>query len=186
MISRSRVCCPTRCILRRRPRRPIRCRKCIFRNAEAPYLYFDAGTYEVGPIGSRRFSSLAYDPSIFRILAPTRPTPAGSPLQEPGDEPGGHGGGARPTYHYVNRDSYQVIAPGFDGEYGIPIALTDNGTGENTPVFVVFPVMLPFHPVLAPDPNSQIVAPAIATFDKGHRDNITNFSDGKVLEDRIP
>ncbi len=106
-------------------------------NAQAPYLYFDARTYEVGPVGSRGFSSLAYDPSLFGFNEPD-PSMA-RPYKSLETNPAATPAAPDRAYHYVNRESYQLIAPGFDGEYGVPIALADNGTGEATPVFVVFP-----------------------------------------------
>lgn len=86
---------------------------------------------------------------------------------------------------FVNQDTFQIISAGGDDEFGpvmssaSPFLVFNDQNGNPVPLFTVFPTFGAYHPN-PPTPDNY------ALFNKGQEDNLTNFSEGKTLQDAVP
>jgi prepilin-type N-terminal cleavage/methylation domain-containing protein len=139
-------------------------------NNPTPYVYFDSRTYEfVDSGGNPQYASFSWPApggggitmalpykSIPKSFNPT----ANPPTANPND------------WHWANRDTFQLICAGHDGEFG-PLTPPPN----NTIVLTQFPSLIALSSSPLPSNYDHL---------QGQRDNITNFSEGQTLENAKP
>jgi prepilin-type N-terminal cleavage/methylation domain-containing protein len=193
----------------------------VFRPAKdsSPYVYFEARTYDVATTNCMRayattateFTGLLQlngfmtsDGDTISVVRPiksdtinanvTPPTSGGYPSSA--DMPTGTSRLAMNQYEFMNKNSFQILAPGIDGHFGI---IGDNNLGDPTdaiPSYWMYPsgqVFLPLEGVTSPTAliNADVkrydstVLAAGATRDNYERDNIGNFTNG-TFEGDLP
>lgn len=156
-----------------------------------PYVYFDSRTYGFTYTsgsnqvpGYASFAWQAPDGTGWTVALPYKSDTANTgfnPVAEPRDFV------LRDrAVHFVNRDTFQIVCAGIDGEFGPRFASAANviafadPNGNTVPFFTRFPSGGWYHPSY--DVNNP--PPATAdVYQVGQNDNLANFSEGQTMKD---
>ena len=138
-----------------------------------PIVYFDSRSYVVksNVVFYPAYKPLADTVGQYGVARPYKadePNPDFNPNVDSPDM----------GIHFVNRRTFQIIAPGLDESYGFDLLLPFDSPafGQTAvPVFKLFPSGKWVHP----NPNSTSQVPK--GYYEGHEDNITSFSEGRIL-----
>ncbi|GIW95957.1 MAG: protein containing prokaryotic [Pirellulaceae bacterium] len=152
-----------------------------------PYVYFDSRTYGfIDSSGKPQYASLSWpSPSgggvtIARPYKSDQPNSSFNPSANQQDNIL-----QDRAMHWVNRDTFQLICAGRDGEFGplvnsgSPDLVFPDGNGNPVPVFTRFPSRQLFHPGSPP-------AGQVQYYLQGQDDNLANFSEGQTMEQAKP
>jgi prepilin-type N-terminal cleavage/methylation domain-containing protein len=153
-----------------------------------PYVYFDSRTYGfVDSGGNPQYASFSWPApggggiTIARPYKSDIPNSSFNPTANPKDAVL-----QDRAMHWANRDTFQLICAGHDGEFGplvnppsLPDLVFADNNGNPVPLFTQFPSRQAFHPG-SPPPA------AVQRYLQGQDDNVTNFSEGQTLENAKP
>ena len=121
---------------------------------EAPYIYFDSGTY-----ARARFDYASGNIALpYATIVSDRSNP--------------------PGVTFVNRNTFQIICAGKDDIYAPSI---DSGVPDG-PFLYTTDKGRPFHPSEFPNPNATGAPASFQRFFEGQEDNLTNFGEGQRLD----
>lgn len=152
-----------------------------------PYVYFDSRTYAFADSsGQPQYASFAWPAPDGGGVTIARPYK--SDIDNTTFNPGANPQDALfrdRALHWVNRDTFQLLCAGRDGEFG-PLVNTSNPdlvfpdqNNNPVPVFTRFPSRLAFHPAYGSNPPAPYYL-------QGQDDNLSNFSEGQTMEQAKP
>ncbi len=153
-----------------------------------PYVYFDSRTYGfIDSNGNPQYGSLAWpSPTASGAVTVARPYKSDIPNTSFNPSSNVQDNVLRDrSMHWVNRDTFQLICAGRDGEFGPLVSGTSpdlvfpDPNNNSVPVFTRFPSRQLFHPGSPP-------AAQVQHYLQGQDDNLTNFSEGQTLEQAKP
>ena len=147
--------------------------------SDLPFTYHDARSYVVinrgaGTVVYPGYTALGDTTGDVGVARPYKSTERNPDFNAQTDAPD-------MAVHFMNRRTFQIIAPGLDNSYGWDaLAPVDSPAFGQVPcpVFKVFNTGEYFHP------SGNAAVPT--NYFNSHRDNLTNFSEGRTLEDSKP
>lgn len=153
-----------------------------------PYVYFDSRTYSMNTGGAAfvsRYGLCAFPQN--GVAVPHRSNQR-NPNPDPTDPNTAVDANFPATaFYYVNRDSFQILSAGLDGNYGIPLGapyvIPDPACTWLPTLETIFDVTVPLELQIL-NQTLYKVYPNGATA-REDRDNIANYSEG-IFEDKLP
>lgn len=156
----------------------------------APFVYFDSRTYAY------------FDPTLgFNGYGPTGNgnfgfvRPYYSTLQNANTSGANYGtlSAALGAWQFIKPDTFQIIAPGLDGQFGSFAAIeVDGSSGGQEPLYFQYPSGLAIAPISSAATPGNLIVPGIRGFQESSKfgivddfqlDNVSSFSRAKLIDD---
>lgn len=155
------------------------------KEGQAPFVYFDSRTY------ADASSGVDFNGYFRTDLGAVRPY-ISDQVNNVTISPYGSLATAMTVWQFMKPNTFQLIAPGPDGVFGSTASFDFQTGGSLEPVYFQYPTGAAMSPSTAATAPSGLIYSGVDSYDESstfgqvetfQQDNITNFSNGKLVDD---